>query len=148
HLVYRHGAGHGCHMGRADLGTWWAWDARLTSMLIQFFLLIGVVALRSAIESPDAASRACALLSIVGAINVPIIKYSVEWWNTLHQPASSISTDPGSANGPEIWVPLLIMITAVYLFFIISLLLATRTEILERERRSQWVMDIVAREGA
>ena len=138
----------GAIWGEPIWGTWWAWDARLTSMLIQFFLLIGVVALRSAIESPDAASKACALLSIVGAINVPIIKYSVEWWNTLHQPASSISTDSGSANGPEIWVPLLIMIVAVYLFFIISLLLSTRNEILQRERRSQWVVDIVAREGA
>lgn len=138
----------GAIWGEPIWGTWWAWDARLTSMLIQFFLLIGVVALRSAIESTDAAAKACALLSIVGAINVPIIKYSVEWWNTLHQPSSSISTDSGAANGPEIWVPLLIMIAAVYCFFLISLLLATRNEILQRERRSQWVVDIVAREGA
>jgi heme exporter protein C len=113
-------------------------------MLIQFFLLIGVIALRSAIESPDAAARACALLSIVGAINVPIIKYSVEWWNTLHQPASNFSMDNESPFGPEIWVPLVIMICAVYLFFVISLILSTRNEILVRERRSQWVVDLIA----
>ena len=138
----------GAIWGQPMWGTWWAWDARLTSMLIQFFLLIGVIALRSAIESPDAAAKACALLAIVGAINVPIIKYSVEWWNTLHQPASNFSMEQNSAFGPEIWVPLVIMIFAVYCFFIISLLLSTRNEILQRERRAQWVMDIVAKEQA
>lgn len=136
----------GAIWGQPIWGTWWAWDARLTSMLIQFFLLIGVIALRSAIESPDAAAKACALLAIVGAINVPIIKFSVEWWNTLHQPASEFSMDEGSAFGPEIWVPLVIMIFAVYLFFVISLILSTRNEILQRERRAQWVVDIVAKE--
>lgn len=124
-------------------GTWWIWDARLTSMLLQFFLLIGVISLRSAIDSTETAARACAVLSIVGCINVFIIKYSVEWWNTLHQPASSLSMSADSPNGPEIWVPLLVMIAAVYLFFIISLTLTTRNEILERERRSQWVIDLV-----
>lgn len=134
----------GAIWGEPIWGTWWAWDARLTSMLIQFFLFVGVIALRSAIESPDAAAKACAVLAIVGAINVPIIKYSVEWWNTLHQPASRISTDAIAPNPPEIWVPLLIMIGAVYIFFVITLLLRTRNEILVRERRSQWVKDLVA----
>ncbi len=128
-------------------GTWWAWDARLTSLLIQFFLFVGVIALRSAIESPDAAARATAILAIVGAINVPVIKYSVNWWNTLHQPASSFSMDPVAPNPPEIWVPLLIMIAATYCFFAVALILRTRTEILQRERRSQWVTDLVAREN-
>ena len=136
----------GAIWGQPTWGTWWVWDARLTSMLLQFFLLVGVIALRSAIESSDAAAKACALLSIVGAINVPIIKYSVEWWNTLHQPATDLTMNENGANGPEIWVPLLIMIVAVYSFFVISLILATRNEILMRERRSHWVMDIVARE--
>jgi heme exporter protein C len=126
-------------------GTWWAWDARLTSLLIQFFLFIGVIALRSAIESPDNAAKACAILAIVGAINVPIIKYSVDWWNTLHQPASSFSMDAVAPNPPEIWVPLVIMICAVYVFFAIALILRTRNEILVRERRSQWVIDLVAK---
>lgn len=129
-------------------GTWWAWDARLTSLLIQFFLFIGVIALRSAIESPDAAAKACAILAIVGAINVPIIKYSVEWWNTLHQPASSFSMDPVAPNPPEVWVPLLIMIAGVYLFFVIALILRVRNEILVRERRTQWVKDLVQRDTA
>ncbi|MEX1198592.1 MAG: heme ABC transporter permease CcmC [Pseudohongiellaceae bacterium] len=124
-------------------GTWWAWDARLTSLLIQFFLFIGVIALRSAIESPDAAARACAILAIVGAINVPIIKYSVEWWNTLHQPASNFSTDSVAPNPPEVWVPLLIMIGAVYVFFAITLILRVRNEILQRERRAAWVKELV-----
>lgn len=135
----------GAIWGEPIWGTWWAWDARLTSMLIQFFLFVGVIALRSAIESPDAAARACAVLAIVGAINVPIIKYSVEWWNTLHQPASPISMDAMAPNPPEIWVPLLIMIAGVYLLFVISLILRTRNEILVRERRSQWVTDLIAR---
>ena len=135
----------GAIWGEPIWGTWWAWDARLTSMLIQFFLFIGVVALRSAIESPDNAAKACAVLSIVGAINVPIIKYSVEWWNTLHQPSSDYSMDPVSPNPPEVWVPLFIMICAVYVFFVITLILRTRNEILVRERRSQSVKDLVAR---
>lgn len=127
-------------------GTWWAWDARLTSLLIQFFLFIGVIALRSAIESPDAAARACAILAIVGAINVPIIKYSVEWWNTLHQPASNFSTDAVAPNPPEVWVPLVVMIGAVYVFFAITLILRVRNEILQRERRAAWVKELVGKE--
>ncbi|WP_339857904.1 heme ABC transporter permease CcmC [Pseudohongiella acticola] len=135
----------GAIWGEPIWGTWWAWDARLTSMLIQFFLFVGVIALRSAIESTDAAAKACAVLAIVGAINVPIIKYSVEWWNTLHQPASTISMDANAPNPPEVWVPLLVMVAAVYLLFVISLILRTRNEILQRERRSQWVTELVAR---
>ena len=81
--------GHWLIMGKCHVGTWWEWtDARLVSMLFQFFLLLSVVALRSAIEDPDKSAKACALLSIVGCINVVIIKYSVEWWNVLHQPSS------------------------------------------------------------
>lgn len=135
----------GAIWGEPIWGTWWAWDARLTSMLIQFFLFVGVIALRSAIESPDAAAKACAVLAIVGAINVPIIKYSVEWWNTLHQPASNFSMDSTAPNPPEVWVPIVIMVAAVYLLFVISLILRTRNEILTRERRSQWVTDLIAR---
>lgn len=124
-------------------GAWWVWDGRLTSMLLQFFLLIGFISLRSALEDTDAAARACAVLSIVGCINVFVIKYSVDWWNTLHQPASPISMSSDQPNGPEIWVPLVIMVVALYLFFAISLILSTRNEILQRERRSQWVQELV-----
>ena len=124
-------------------GTWWIWDGRLTSMLLQFFLLVGVISLRSALEDVDAAAKACALLSIVGCINVFVIKYSVDWWNTLHQPSGSFSLSDEAPNPPEVWVPLVIMIVAVYLFFVVSLILSTRNEILERERRSQWVQELI-----
>ena len=131
--------------GSVMWGTWWEWsDARLVSMLFQFFLLVSVVALRSAIEDNEKAARACALLSIVGCINVVIIKYSVEWWNVLHQPNSPISMSNDSANGPDFWIPTAIMIVAVYLFLTVSLILATRNEILQRERKSQWVQELAA----
>jgi len=124
-------------------GAWWVWDGRLTSMLLQLFLLIGVISLRSALEDSDGAARACAVLSIVGCINVFVIKYSVDWWNTLHQPASPINMSSEGPNGPEIWVPLLIMLLAVALFMVVSLILSTRNEILQRERRSQWVRNLL-----
>ena len=89
------------------------------------------------------AAKACALLSIVGCINVVIIKYSVEWWNMLHQPSSPPSLAGDSPNGPEFWIATAIMIVAVYLFLTVSLVLTTRNEILQRERRSQWVQDLV-----
>ncbi|MFT6093861.1 MAG: heme exporter protein C [Pseudohongiellaceae bacterium] len=135
--------------GSASWGTWWEWsDSRLVSMLFQFFLLLGVISLRSALDNSETAAKACALLSIVGCINVVVIKYSVEWWNTLHQPSSPINLDSGSANGPEFWVATAIMIIAVYLFFTVSLILSTRNEILQREKRSQWVSDIVKKQHA
>ena len=124
-------------------GAWWVWDGRLTSMLLQLFLLMGVISLRSALTDKQQAAKACALLSIVGCINVVVIKYSVEWWNTLHQPASPLSMSPDAPNAPEIWLPLLIMMVAVYLLFALSLILAVRNEILLRERRAQWVQDLI-----
>ena len=132
--------------GSVMWGTWWEWtDARLMSMLFQFFLLLGVVALRSAIEHQEQAARACALLSIVGCVNVVIIKYSVEWWNVLHQPGSPVALSNSGANGPEFWLPTLMMMVAVYLFLLVSLILATRNEILRRESRAQWVQGVVGR---
>jgi heme exporter protein C len=124
-------------------GAWWIWDGRLTSMLLQFFLLIGVISLRSALEDAEAAAKACAVLSIVGCINVIVIKYSVDWWNTLHQPSSPFSLSNEAPNPPEVWIPLVIMIFAVYLFFAVSLILSMRNEILVRERRSEWVQQLV-----
>lgn len=125
-------------------GTFWVWDARLTSLLLQFFLLIGMISLRSALEDTDAAAKACALLSIVGTINMVVIKYSVLWWDVLHQPPTDFAIDNSQPNGPEIWVPVLIMGLGIYLFFVISLMLSMRNEILHRERRAQWVNDIAA----
>jgi heme exporter protein C len=130
--------------GSISWGTWWEWtDARLVTMLFQLFLLLGVISLRSALEDQDKAAKACALLSIVGLINVVVIKYSVEWWNVLHQVASPVSLSADSPNGPQFWIAIAIMIVAMYLFLSVSLILATRNEILQRERRSQWVQDLV-----
>ena len=124
-------------------GTWWIWDARLTSTLIMLFLYTGIIALRSAFDSVDSGARACAVLSLVGVVNLPIIKYSVEWWNTLHQGASSLSLSNTAANPPEIWLPAFFVGFGILGFFLIALILRTRNEILLRERRSQWVEELL-----
>ncbi len=129
-------------------GTWWIWDARLTSTLILFFLYLGVMALRSAYETSENAAKACAVLVLVGVVNIPIIKYSVEWWNTLHQPASSLSMERTAANPPEIWIPAFIMGFAVFGIFLLAVIMQSRNEILLRERRSQWVRDLIGKGGA
>jgi heme exporter protein C len=131
--------------GKPTWGTWWEWDARMTSMLILLFLYIGVMALRSAIEHPDSAARATAVLAVVGVVNLPIIRYSVTWWNTLHQPASITVTK--SSMAPEMLWPLLTCILGGYCLLGLLLLLATRTEVLAREYRSQWVRRLL-KEGA
>ena len=133
----------GAVWGKPTWGTWWVWDARLTSMLILLFLYFGVIALRAAIDDAQTAARAVAVLSLVGVVNIPIIKYSVEWWNTLHQKASfTITSKP--AMPPEMYLPLLIMVLAFYLFFAWVICVRMQAEILDRERRTRWVRDIVA----
>lgn len=129
--------------GKPTWGTWWVWDARLTSMLVLLFLYLGVIALNSAIENAQSAARATALLSIVGAVNLPIIKYSVDWWNTLHQPASIKMTS--SAMVPEMLFTLLTCMGGFYCLFGVLLLMATRCEILQREQRSRWVKQLISR---
>lgn len=119
------------------------WDARLTSMLILLFLYFGVIALRGAVQSVNTAARACAILTLVGVVNIPIIRFSVEWWNTLHQGATLKLTEKPSM-APEMLYPLLISIAAFYLFFTVVLLFRLRTEILDRERRTQWVQTILS----
>jgi heme exporter protein C len=127
----------GAIWGKPTWGTYWVWDARLTSMLILLFLYFGVIALGQAITNRDSAAKACAVLAIVGVINIPIIKYSVEWWNTLHQPATfSVIEKP--AMPLEMWLPLLIMVLGFYCFFGAVLLLRMRLEVLKREARSSW----------
>jgi heme exporter protein C len=128
-------------------GTWWIWDARLTSTLILFFLYLGVIALRSAYDSSENAAKACAVLVLVGVVNIPIIKYSVEWWNTLHQPASALSMERTAANPPEIWIPAFIMGFAVFGIFLLAVIMQSRNEILLRERRSQWVRELISKAG-
>ncbi len=128
----------GAVWGKPTWGTWWVWDARLTSMLILLFLYFGVIALSQAISNRDSAAKACAVLSIVGVINLPIIKYSVEWWNTLHQPATFKITEK-PAMPMEMWLPLLVMVLGFYCFFAAVLLMRMRLEVLKRESRTRWV---------
>lgn len=132
----------GAIWGKPTWGSWWVWDARLTSMLILLFLYLGVIALHSAIESEATAAQSSAVLALVGLVNIPIIKYSVDWWNTLHQPATFTLTER-PAMPAEMWVPLLIMVIGFYCFFAVSLMMRTRNEILHRERRSSWVRELI-----
>ncbi|GGC07109.1 heme exporter protein C [Marinobacterium zhoushanense] len=137
----------GAIWGKPTWGSWWVWDARLTSMLILFFLYLGVMALNSAIESESTAAQASAVLALVGLVNIPIIKYSVEWWNTLHQPATFKLTEK-PAMPAEMWLPLLVMVVGFYLFFAVTLMMRLRNEILRRERRAGWVKEILLSNSA
>ena len=96
----------GAIWGKPTWGTWWVWDARIVSMLVQLFLFFGLYALREAIPRADAADRACAVLAVVGLVNIPIIKYSVDWWLTLHQPSSNLLTGPTMPS--EMYLPLFV----------------------------------------
>jgi heme exporter protein C len=128
----------GAIWGKPTWGAWWVWDARLTSMLILLFLYFGLIALGNAISNRDSAAKACAVLAIVGVVNIPIIKYSVEWWNTLHQGATfSLTEKP--AMPVDMWLPLLFTTLGFYCFFGAVLLLRMRLEVLRRESRTQWV---------
>ena len=121
--------------GRPMWGTYWVWDARLTSVLILFLMYLGVIALWRTIEDPTRAARVAAVLTLVGAINIPIIKFSVDWWNTLHQPASVLRLG-GSAIHPTILVPLIVMLVAFTLLFLTLHLAAMRNEIMRRRVRT------------
>jgi heme exporter protein C len=121
--------------GKPMWGAYWVWDARLTSMLILFLLYCGIMALWRTIEEPAQAARAVSILTLVGAINVPIVKFSVDWWNTLHQPASVVRMD-GPAIHPSILHPLLVMALAFTLVGIALHVAGMRTEILRRRVRT------------
>jgi heme exporter protein C len=125
--------------GRPMWGTYWVWDARLTSVLVLFLLYLGVIALWHTIDDPTLAARTAAVFTLVGAINIPIIKFSVEWWNTLHQGASVFRIG-GSAIHPSILVPLIGMLTAFTLLFLTLHLAAMRNEILRRRLRTMLLM--------
>jgi heme exporter protein C len=114
--------------GRPMWGTYWVWDARLTSFLLLFFLYLGHIALSRAYDDAERGDRAAAILAIVGAINVPVIKFSVDWWNTLHQPASIMKLG-GPSIHPTILLPLLWMMATFALLFVLLLLMRTDTEI-------------------
>jgi heme exporter protein C len=136
----------GALWGRPTWGTYWIWDARLTSTLILLFLYVGVMALRNAYDSETAGAKAASVLSLVGVVNVVIIYYSVQWWNTLHQGASELSASDTGANPPEIWIPAFFMGFGVISLYLLMIILRTRNEILRSEQRTQWVQELLARE--
>jgi heme exporter protein C len=130
----------GALWGKPMWGTWWVWDARLTSELILFFLYLGFIALQAAIDDPRRADRAGAVLALVGVVNVPIIYFSVKWWNTLHQGASvSITRAPSMAK--IMLTGMLLMSLAFWMYSIAAALSRVRSIILERERHAEWVRD-------
>jgi heme exporter protein C len=116
-------------------GTYWVWDARLTSVLVMFLMYLGLIALWQTVEDPTRAGRAASILTLVGAINLPIIKFSVDWWNTLHQGTSVFRLD-GPSIHPKILAPLLVMALAFTLLFVTLHLAAMRNEILRRRVRT------------
>ncbi|NLQ16567.1 heme ABC transporter permease [Marinomonas sp. M1K-6] len=136
----------GAIWGKPTWGTWWVWDARLTSVLVLFFLYMGVITLQRALEDIALANKAAALISVVGLINLPIIKYSVVLWNTLHQGATFTLTKKPEMPS-EMWLPLLISVIGLYCFVAGLVLWRMQSEILQREHRASWVQQEVMENG-
>ena len=132
----------GALWGKPMWGTWWVWDARLTSELILLFLYLGFLALQSSIDDPRRADKAGAVLALVGVVNVPIIYFSVVWWNTLHQGASVSLNSAPSMAAPMLW-GMLIMVAAFWMYTIAAVLARVRNIILDRERHTEWVKNAV-----
>ena len=130
--------------GKPMWGTWWEWDPRLTSELIQLFLYLGYMALRASFDDTQRADRASAILAIVGVVNVPIVKYSVIWWNSLHQGPSISKLDKPSIDPSMLW-PLLLMMLAFVLYFAAVMCNRVRAEILRRERNARWLVEDIAK---
>jgi heme exporter protein C len=131
--------------GKPMWGTWWVWDARLTSVLVLFIMYLGLIALQETIEDPNRAAKASAVLTLVGVVNIPIIKFSVDWWNTLHQP-SSVFRMSGSTIDASMLVPLLIMAIAFSLLFVVIHLMAMRNEIVRRRIRTMRMIEAAGAE--
>ena len=129
--------------GKPMWGTWWVWDARLTSVLILLFLYLGFIALQSVISDQQNRDKASSIIAIAGVINLPIIHYSVIWWNTLHQ-GPTISQFAKPAIAPSMLYPLLAMIVAFMLFYTLIVLLRMRNQILLREIKTAWVKEVMA----
>jgi heme exporter protein C len=129
--------------GKPMWGTYWAWDARMTSELILFFLYLGYMALEASIDDPRRAARATAVLALVGVVNIPIIHFSVDWWNTLHQPASigALNRLGKPTIAPSMLHPLLLMGLAYTFFYFTMLLVRIRNQILVRERNATWLAE-------
>jgi heme exporter protein C len=128
--------------GKPTWGTFWVWDARNTSMLVLLFLYLGITALYEAFENEEVAAKACAVLALVGTVNIPIIYKSVDWWYSLHQPATIKITEPSTMH-VSMWYPLMIMIAGFYIFYGVALMLRMRTEVLRRHRHQRWVKDLI-----
>ncbi len=133
--------------GRPMWGTWWVWDARLTSVLVLFFLYLGYIALVNAFDDPTRGARAGSVLALVGVVNLPIIKFSVDWWNTLHQPASVLRFG-GPSIALSMLVPLLVMALGFALLFAALLLVRMRTLLNERRVLALRLNRVPARAGA
>lgn len=132
--------------GKPMWGVWWVWDARLTSELILLFLYLGIIALYAAIEDKRSAARAVSVLALVGVVNIPIIHYSVEWWHTLHQGPTVTKFDKPSIDSRMLW-PLLAMALSFMCYHAALVLSRMRTELLSRERFSQWVKEALDSNG-
>ncbi len=129
--------------GKPMWGTWWVWDARLTSELILLFLYLGIIALNESIEDRRTAGRAVAILALVGVVNIPIIHFSVEWWNTLHQTATVTKlSKPSMAT--SMLIPLLTMAIAFQVYYVIAMFHRARAELIEREYNRGWVRKLAA----
>ncbi len=132
--------------GKPTWGAYWVWDARLTSELVLLFLYLGVIGLNQAYSDARTAARACAWLALVGVINVPIVHYSVQWWNSLHQGSTILSIDgiaKPKISGPMLW-PLLLTLAGFYLFFGAALLRRMQNEVLLREKNARWIQELFA----
>jgi heme exporter protein C len=129
--------------GKPTWGTWWVWDARLTSELILLFLYFGFLGLQAAIDDWRRADRACAVLALVGVVNIPIIYFSVEWWNTLHQGAS-VNFSKAPSMAATMFTGMILMAFACWMYSIAVTLARVRAIILERERRAEWVKEYIS----
>jgi len=133
--------------GKPMWGTWWVWDARLTSVFVLFLMYLGLIALWNAVEDPNRAGRVAAVLILVGSVNIPVIKFSVDWWNTLHQPASVFRMG-GSTIDPSLLYPLFVCAIGGTLLFLTLALMAMRNEILRRRIRTLQLVAVAAAPGA
>ncbi len=136
----------GAVWGKPMWGTWWAWDARLTSELILLFLYLAYISLNNAFDNPKTAAKASSILAIVGLVNLPIIHYSVQWWNTLHQ-GSSVSVNRVAIQDADMVIALLVMSVAFKLLYGALMLMRARDEVLVTEQNSRWVKAVVMEDG-
>ncbi|HZA96162.1 MAG TPA: cytochrome c biogenesis protein CcsA, partial [Burkholderiaceae bacterium] len=132
--------------GKPTWGTYWVWDARLTSELVLLFLYLGFLALQAAIDDPRRADKAGAVLALVGVVNIPIIYFSVQWWNTLHQ-GSSVSLTRSPSMAATMLLGMLLMALAFWMYSIGAALHRVRSIVLERERRAEWTRELLTAGG-